>query len=345
VNRRRLATRVASRLGLVPALERFASRPALAVLVYHRILEPDGHPYDKGVIEATPEQFDDQMRMLKRRHAVVDPEELLELVARPSKITRFRVAITFDDGYRDNYRCAFPILKSHGLRALFFLPTHYVGTRRLTWWDQIAHAVRATDRDELALEYPKPVRVAVDRRDREPAIRAVIRAYSRPEASGSGGAGVRDVERFLEGVRRAGGVAWRDESDDPQFMTWEEAAEMQRAGMALGSHTHSHRILGVLSAEEQEEECRGSRERLREQGISADSLAYPVGGRTSFSPATVRCAKDVGYRCAFSNYGGINVPESMDPFDVKRVGMSLEEPMAQLRLRLALSSAARRQAW
>src|SRR5690606_39209820 len=131
----------ASRLGLVGLLERFGSRPGLAVLAYHRILSPHGHPYDRALIEATPEQFDDQMAMLRKRYAVLDPGELAELIRHPSKIRSFCVALTFDDGYLDNYTVAFPILKSHGLRATFFLPTSYVGTRHLPWWDRVAHVV------------------------------------------------------------------------------------------------------------------------------------------------------------------------------------------------------------
>ena len=70
MNRRTAATDALSWLRIVSLLERFASRPALVVLVYHRVLRPEAHPYDRDVIEVTPEQFDDQMAMLKRHHDV-----------------------------------------------------------------------------------------------------------------------------------------------------------------------------------------------------------------------------------------------------------------------------------
>ncbi len=337
MNRRLLATRAFSKLRLTPLLERFASRPGLAVLVYHRINSPVGFAYDKAVIEATPEEFDDQMRMLKKHHDVAAPDELFDLIENPRKLTRFRVAITFDDGYLDNYEVAFPILKSHGLRATFFLPTHYVGTRHLPWWDQVAFLVRRTKKASLELDYPKRLVVPIDPDDLDSAIVSVLRAYTRAENVA--------LAPYLEAVEKACGMPLPGEAEERQFMTWTEAAEMQKAGMAIGSHTHSHNILATLSTDDQQKECRDSRALLRENSLAAESLAYPVGKPTSFSPDTMRCAKEAGYRCAFTNYGGVNLPDRIDPFDVKRIGMSFGEDTAQMRLRLALTAASRRQAW
>jgi peptidoglycan/xylan/chitin deacetylase (PgdA/CDA1 family) len=337
MNRRLLATRVASTLRLTPLLERFASRPGLAVLVYHRIASPVGFAYDTAVIEATPDEFDDQMRMLRKHHDVAGPEELFHLVEHPHEVKSFRVGITFDDGYLDNYEVAFPILKSHGLSATFFLPTHYVGSRHLPWWDQVAFLVRRADRAELILDYPKHLVVKVDREDVDSAIVSVLRAYTRAESV--------ELGPYLAAVEKACGASLPSEAEQRQFLTWDEAATMQRAGMAIGSHTHSHNILATLSAEEQAKECRDSRALLRDRSLAAESLAYPVGKPTSFSRDTMRCAKDAGYRCAFTNYGGVNLPGRIDPFDVKRIGMSFGEDTSQMRLRLALTAASRRQAW
>jgi len=337
MNRREIATRLATRLGVLPVLERFGSRPGLAVLVYHRVLRPDDWPYDRDVIEATPEQFDEQVRMLKKRHDVAGPEEMVDLILHPKKIKRLRVAITFDDGYLDNYTFAFPILKAHGLAASFFVPTEFVGTRQLPWWDRIAYAVRTTTRAVLKLAYPKPTTISVDRRNPFLAIRGVLRAFKREENV--------VLSKFLEGVEEACGVALPTEAPDRQFLSWSEAAEMQRAGMAIGSHTHSHRILGHLSPDEQRKECEESRAILAEHDLKADCLAYPVGNPLSFSSTTQACVKDAGYRSAFSNYGGVNLPDTMTSFDVKRIGMDLDESARHLRARLALSAVAQRQIW
>jgi peptidoglycan/xylan/chitin deacetylase (PgdA/CDA1 family) len=107
-----------------------------------------------------------------------------------------------------------------------------------------------------------------------------------------------------------------------RFLNWDEAREMIRGGMAIGSHAHSHRLLSQLGPDEQCQELVRSRALLREQlGIEADTLAYPVGARTSFSDETQKLARKSGYRAAFSFYGGTNVQGRTSPYDVKRIGV------------------------
>ncbi|HVH46308.1 MAG TPA: hypothetical protein VM925_28400, partial [Labilithrix sp.] len=57
-----LAAKIASRLFITSLLERLRGRPVLLVLVYHRIMRLEDSKYDPNVIEATPDQFDEQMR-------------------------------------------------------------------------------------------------------------------------------------------------------------------------------------------------------------------------------------------------------------------------------------------
>jgi len=84
---------------------------------------------------------------------------------------------------------------------------------------------------------------------------------------------------------------------------------MIAGGMAIGSHTHSHPVLSQLDPQWQFEELSKSRAILKEKlGIEADALAYPVGGRNSFTDATQRAAQEAGYRVAFSFHGGVNLP-------------------------------------
>jgi peptidoglycan/xylan/chitin deacetylase (PgdA/CDA1 family) len=338
MSRRALASSLASRLKLVSVLERVAVRPSLIVLIYHRVANPDDCAYDRAVIEATPAMFDDQMAMLKRRHVVVGADELGAIVAGHERLRHPRVAITFDDGYRDNYSVVYPILRSHGLPGLFFLATQFVGSRELVWWDRIAFAVRHTKRRLITLALPTPLVVEVDHADREIAIQTVLRAYKRTLHMGDAA--------FFAMLEEACDLEIPRLAEEPPFLSWDEAAEMQRGGMGIGSHTHSHRILGSLSPEEQRSELRDSRKQLVDRGFeAANFLAYPVGGPSDFSEVTKREARDAGFTVGFSNYGGINVPGQTDAFDVMRIAIDLSESMTQLRFRLAASGLVGRAVW
>jgi peptidoglycan/xylan/chitin deacetylase (PgdA/CDA1 family) len=126
-------------------------------------------------------------------------------------------------------------------------------------------------------------------------------------------------------------------------MSWEEAAEMHRGGMSIGSHTHTHRILSKLSLQEQNQELGRSREILWEKlAIRADTIAYPVGSPATFNGYTGQALLEQGYKVAFSNYGGVNYPRQIRPENILRIGMHRDIGIQRFRLRTQLAAAVNR---
>ncbi|MCW3040331.1 MAG: polysaccharide deacetylase, partial [Solirubrobacterales bacterium] len=136
-------------LGLTPLL-RAAGRGwrGALVLTYHRIGDADACPYDRGLFSATQARLDEQMAYLRRHFDIVDTAEGL----RAAYGRRGRaVAVTFDDGYRDNYDLALPVLREHRIPATFFVATGFVDRPRVSWWDELAWIVRRTNHPQLRL--------------------------------------------------------------------------------------------------------------------------------------------------------------------------------------------------
>jgi len=101
------------------AVERAAFGPRLIVLAYHRV---NDSPSDPSPYTVTSEQFGEQLTCVKRRFPVIGFREALALHG-TSGGAPDAVVITLDDGYRDNFTNAAPILRRHGLTACFFLPS------------------------------------------------------------------------------------------------------------------------------------------------------------------------------------------------------------------------------
>ena len=138
---------------------------------------------------------------MSRRHKVVSLGRLIEHLdsGRPESV----VAITFDDGYRDNYDNAIPILERHGLPATVFLSTGSLDTREPLWFEILAGAVKTTSVDHLDFETDLPrrlwLRTAEERlrangalfallrrmpdRDRHVQLAAFLRELAAPEAA------------------------------------------------------------------------------------------------------------------------------------------------------------------
>jgi len=338
VSKREKASIVAARLGFAWVLERLPRRPSLLIFNYHRIGAQGHDAYDPGLIEASPEQFDEQMRILKRHYALCDLAEAQELVEHPERMRHSRVLVTLDDGYRDNHDLALPILRSHGVKAAFFLATGFVGTHRVPWWDQVAYVVRTTEKRTLRIRYPRELTFDLCETSRFEVVEALLSLYKWEHTT--------DPARFLAGVEEACGVARPLEVSERLFMTWEEARNLVKGGMSVGSHTHDHELLAKLSLEDQLRQCRLSREILaKEVGVEVDTLAYPVGSKTSFSDVTVRCLQETGYRTAFSYYGGINrSSKAIARYDVNRIPVAALTA-SRFRMRMAVAVVTARDLW
>jgi len=301
--------------GATIVLNQFRSRDFLLVLTYHRIGNADHDLFDPGVFSATEDELDEQISYLKKHVSLITIQEAKAFIEGTlnEDNRRSRVLITFDDGYLDNYEKAFPILRSHGVQGVFFLPTSMIGSCHIPWWDHIAYLMNTARKRLFRLHYPAGLVVDVDKDGVTKSLRNVLKLYKSanntdPEQF------IRDLKEHAQGENPPGTLR--------RFIGWDEAREMVRGGMAIGSHTHSHRVLTQLGIEQQRLELMESRAKLKEKlGSEVDALAYPVGNVTSFSGQTQDLALEAGYRVAFSKHGGVNLPKTTRPYDVKRVGV------------------------
>ncbi len=306
--------------GVTSLLSRIPDRDSLLVLNYHRIGNSAEDLFDPGVFSASGEDFDQQISHLKRSGSLVTLQEALAFIrdagAVKGSVRRCRVLITFDDGYRDNYGIAFPILRSHGVQGVFFLATDMVGSCAVPWWDRIAWLLKTARRRRFTLHLsgepgaPAELQVDIEGNGLDESLQAVLRLYKMRENL--------DPARLMrELIEKAKGNPIPE--TERRFLSWDEAREMIRGGMAIGSHTQSHAVLGQLTPQQQYEELSGSRSILKQElGVEVEALAYPVGHRDSFSNETKSIAQEAGYRGAFSHYGGTNFHANKSAFDIKR---------------------------
>lgn len=313
-------------------LSQLSARDSLLVLTYHRIGNSGDDLFDPGVFSATADQLDHQISYLKQHVSLVTLDEALSFVdgTNKEKKGRCRVLITFDDGYLDNFNIAFPILCSHGVHGVFFLATSMVGSCHVPWWDHIAYLMKTARKRRFRLSYPTDLTVDIDKNGLARSLRAVLRSYKSPANS--------DPARFIRELAEGAGGEGPPKTMR-RFLSWDEAREMSRHGMTIGSHTHSHHVLSQLEPGKQLQELSTSRKILKEQlAVEIDVLAYPVGGRSSFTDQTQSAARDTGYRAAFSSYGGTNLQGKTSPYNVKRVGI-INQSRARLRVRTAVCNA------
>ena len=213
---------------LLFAVFAFYSKPSgIPVLNYHQI-----NDVDENMLTVSTTEFEMQMAWLEENgYKTITVSELLNALEGKESLPERPVLITFDDGYIDNYQCAFPILKKHNMKACIFLISEYVSLY-------------------------------------------------------------------------------------PNYLTWEQLAEMQLSGIEFGSHTVDHNVLTELSPNSVNHELADSKNvlesRLRRR---VEVLAYPCGFTNEYIKSRVNTT---GYRAAFTvNLG--NVHPGDDLYALNRV--------------------------
>lgn len=310
--KRELIARALVATGWSRLLRHLPPSDGLLVLSYHRIGSPDQDKFDPGLFSATSAELDDQIYHLKRIGEIVTLQEAGAFLQgrEDSSRSRCRILLTFDDGYRDSYDVAFPIVQSHGVQAVFFLATSLIGSDTVPWWDRIAFMVKNSRTRRFGIDYPTVLDIDIDRDGLEASLRAVLRSWKQETNL--------DRDRFLKELASATGVLELPRSER-RFLNWAEAKEMIDGGMAIGSHTCSHTVLSQLTPDQQKDELFHSRMLLQQHlGVEVEALAYPVGRATSFSASTIQYAREAGYKMAFSKNGGSNIIGKTSLFDIKR---------------------------
>ncbi len=278
----------------------------IVVLTYHRVLaEPD--PLRSG--DVTAADFESHVRTIGRYFNAMtfgDAAATLAGGGFPSNC----VAITFDDGYRDNHDIALPILKKHGVPATFFVTTGFLDDD-VMWNDVVIESVRARIGDSIDLGAIGGERETLETADDAAALlRKILPKIKRlppdqrPQA-------VADLSRAAGYVRNA-----------RFMMTESEVRSMHQSGMEIGAHTVSHPILMNLEDDDAYREIEDSKRAL--EGITGEpvsSFAYPNGrpGK-DFSDREVELVRRAGFRCAATTEWACATPDA-DAFRIPRVSL------------------------
>lgn len=271
-------------------------RGKVVILMYHRVVS-DGElsrQYIQPGMYVRTETFKRHVAFLQQHFEVVSFGELLAMwdEQRWDSEKRYCV-ITFDDGWLDNYTCAFPVLKRSGAPATVFLPTAFVGTETWFWPEKIAWICRQV-REEARGRSIKDSNVWLKEK-------SWATNLSRAMLQGDIDELINQCKEYGPEQREALISEWMNTCNlkcplERQTINWNEAREMSDAGISFGSHSISHVILTEVGSSKVAEEVQGSRAALARQGVNiVPVFAYPNG---NWSPDIARTVADAGYQAA-----------------------------------------------
>ena len=283
----------------------------LVILLYHRILPtPFSNPLGTLV---SVHNFKKQLQFLKKNYQLVSLSEALLSIKDKSKdsASKIKIFITFDDGYADNYKYAFPVLKELEINASFFLATDYIGKGKPIW-DWKLYLLLSSSQNNIILRDDLNNKL-IERKDYKGKEHQFlwklinILKYLPPETR----------SLLLREVTNQLNIDGMDYKED-RCMSWDEAREMQDNGMEFGSHGLSHTSLRDLSQDSIDRELNESWEKIRlELNPQNKYFALPFGSDNDFSKSIITSIRDNGYNNCLLNVKGVNSCKQ-EQFSLKR---------------------------
>jgi peptidoglycan/xylan/chitin deacetylase (PgdA/CDA1 family)/CelD/BcsL family acetyltransferase involved in cellulose biosynthesis len=288
------------------------TEPSVRILYYHRVND-EKDPFFPAISTAL---FEREMRYVAEHYPVVSLTGALDHLKRDTGGTV--IAITFDDGYQDNYVNAFPVLQRYNLPATIFLTTGALDSREPLWFEQLAQVLKKTDRESIDLEIDLPrrfwMRTQSERLDSNGRIYGLLRGLPDSER-----------QRWLSKILRQLGDSSTYERKD-QMLTWDQVRLMNVHGIDFGGHSVNHPFISRLTRERVIWEVSECKRRIEDElQLPADHFAYPSGREEDFGKWNEQAIRNAGYRSAVTTIWGMNF-RSTGPMELRRGGPWEETP-------------------
>jgi len=317
-----LAAELMYRVGLLHVWKRVVLRRKAIVLTYHRVLSPEemAESWSHPAIVVTPETFERHMRVLSRAFKVLRLSEFQAHLTTGARFEAGSCLVTFDDGWRETYDQAWPVLQRHRVPATVFLPVRFIGSDDVFWQERLGELLYTAWQ--------------IARRDAPSAARVV---------EALGGSGLESVVGFDEATVKQDVLdlvrakkthdGWNPDaaiqrlqqltghpgtSSVDRFMTWDQVREMSHDSVTFGAHGETHRMLTTLTESEVDREMVVSRQTLETMlETPIDAVSYPNG---NCNAAIAEAAKRAGFAVGFSMNRG-PVESADERFLVRRVNI------------------------
>jgi peptidoglycan/xylan/chitin deacetylase (PgdA/CDA1 family) len=296
-----------ARMGKKRAMSLFNWDSSTNIYYYHRI-----GPYTCNFsLQPLDEKiFERQMLFLQKYYEIVSLDTFVKKKHMTGKIPKRTAIVTFDDGYKDNYIYAYPVLKKYNIPATIFLSTECLTSKKILWTDRFGYIVQNTTKTRysnakygsFSLKTPGEKRFFIDRFKN-----TLLKKVPNNEKL-----------EILNELEEDLGVEIPEDICDQLMMSWDQICEMHENGVFFGAHTVSHPIMSRISMEQARYELEQSKKDIENRlGIKINTFAYPNGGIGDYTTETVNLIRDCGFTCAVTTIPD-PVTDSTDLFTLNR---------------------------
>lgn len=290
-------TNAVNRLGFSDAYNILKSyyKSRIVILMYHKI---GPNKYAWLYPSTTISDFEKQMRYLSRTFKILPLNKLAEQILKGRPLSKKVAVVTFDDGYRDNYRYAFPILKKYKIPATVFLITGHINTDNMFWFDKIRYLIWYTKLKRLELDGFGDFSLN-SMKNRSHLISRIIEKFKK----------IPDKKKnyLLEELVNISDVDIPCDIGRDIILSWDQVKEMNEGRIDFGAHTVTHPILTRISPDQAKFEITQSKRDIEKRlNQSVDTFSYPNGAITDFNNNIIDIVKESRFTCAVTTIPTMN---------------------------------------
>lgn len=286
------------------------------IIGYHHVTKNLDSMSDPATLYCREKTFNQTMKILSKRFRVIPLTRLVEIIDKKEPIPKRCIVVTFDDGFKDNFEIAFPILLKYKIPATIFLIAGIIDTKDILPSQKLYYLLRHLGLETVVGEFSK----------------ILPHSLSIPENLNMHSLSLLQQRQILEqlietdltspqGTNLIERVSSKFEfpiSNLLLILNWNEIKEMSRQGIDFGAHTVSHPKLSTLTYAGQEREIIDSK-KICEQNLNkpVTLFCYPFGDVSSFNQQTIEILKKNGFRAACGiEHGTVNL--DTPPLQLKR---------------------------
>lgn len=287
----------------------------IIIFAYHRIYPGKDNIFVKNIY---PEEFGKQIKYLKGNFKIYSFEKLINLLSsnKMDNGTKENIAvITFDDGYKDNYVYAYPILKKYQVPATIFLVSGCIGKDELFWWDKIGYIISNSQKSSINIPNFGDFSL-IDNQKKFHCIFFLLSKFKKFSNQLK--------NKYIINLQKICGVTIPPGLGEKTILSWGEIREMKDNGISFGSHTLNHPNLANIDLNEAEKEIIHSKKMIKERLKTDITLfAYPHGSKSDYNSEIIELIKNTGFKCACTSHQKlVNKYDIEDIYNLPRIQVS-----------------------
>ena len=295
---------------------KFLKKKKVSIFLFHGVIDKNPFKvrnYSKKHLLVN--EFDKILNDLQHKGKCLSMDDVYNVIIKKKSFENFSYAITFDDGFYNNFKYAVPILKKKKLSATFYITSNFIDKNLMSWIDKIEHMVERTNSQNFLELFGKKLGFDKDT-DSKIKFLTEVRKIAKSQKKANLNTLVDTVQKqlkFKKKIKSSNSIL-------DKKMTWKQINLIKSNPLFLiGGHTKNHPILSFIDNRACKKEIEGCIKNINSKiDINLEHFSYPEGLRHTYGKREIKMLKKNKIKiCPSAEFGFNNSKSNL--FHLKRI--------------------------